>query len=310
MTGPERWLQPSTPGLSWLSALVRLAALGAVVYFLAASPASTGREPWVVLLVVVASAGWLGWVASILWPFGSKATCLAVTSIIAVMGIAGGLLVGFAPSGYAEAFPCVAVFVASVQMPPRWSTPASVGVIAIVVLGSEIWSAPAGGLAQASLIPVGVFLAGLNRRQFRLRALEEANAAALAERARIARELHDVLAHSLAGLTVQLEAARALLAGHSDPSRALAHVERAHRLGVDGLTEARQAVAALREDTPPLPDLLHALVESHGPDAKLAVRGTPRRLPPDASLTLYRAAQEALTNASRHAPGATVQLVL
>ncbi|MHB8296299.1 MAG: sensor histidine kinase, partial [Acidimicrobiales bacterium] len=42
----------------------------------------------------------------------------------------------------------------------------------------------------------------------------------------------------------------------------------------------------------------------------LAVRGTPRRLPPDASLTLYRAAQEALTNASRHAPGATVQLVL
>ncbi|MGE5136151.1 MAG: sensor histidine kinase [Gemmatimonadota bacterium] len=118
----------------------------------------------------------------------------------------------------------------------------------------------------------------------------------------------------LAGLTIQLEAARALLAAQGDPGQALGHVEQGHRLAAAALTETREAVAALREDLRPLPELLADLVGSHrdqaGGGASFAVRGTPRPLAPAATLALYRGAQEALTNARRHAPGACVQAEL
>lgn len=297
---------------------LRLAGLGTVVYFLATSPTPTSRVAWVALLVALASSAWLAWVGSALVHASSRRLPVIVTSTVVILGIAGGLLVGVSPSGYAEAFPCVGVFVASVQMPPRWSVPASAAAVAAIGLGTMLGSTPPGGLAQATLIPIGVFMAGLNRRQFRQRALEEGRAAALAERTRIARELHDVLAHSLAGLTIQLEAARALLSNGSDSTRALVHVERAHHLGVEGLAEARQAVAALREDRPPLPEMLRGLVEGLGEGlveglgegGTLAVRGSLRDLSPEVSLALYRCAQEALTNAARHAPGAAVHVEL
>lgn len=309
LAGPGQWLAPVGPGMSWSSAVLRLVGLGAVVYFVVTAPAPASRVGLVALLAAVASAAWVVWVGSAFLPASPRLPTI-VASTVVVLGVAGGLLVGLSPSGSVEAFPCVAVFVASVQMPLRWSLPASAGAVAAIGLGTLFGSAPPGGLVQALLIPVGVYLAGLNRRQFRLRALQEARNAALAERARIARELHDVLAHSLAGLTIQLEAARALLSDGCDPARALTHVERAHRLGVEGLTEARQAVAALREDRPPLVELLRGLVEGLGERATLTVNGTARDLPPEVALTVYRCAQEALTNARRHAPGASVHVQL
>lgn len=310
LAGPGRWLAPVGPGMGWPSAGLRLMGLGVVVYFMVTSPAPASRVMVVGLLATVASAAWLVWVGSAFMPASPHLPTI-VASTVAVLSIAGGVLVGLSPSGAVEAFPCVAVFVASVQMPLRWSVPASAGAVAAIGLGTLFGTTPPGGLVQAVLIPVGVFLAGLNRRQFRLRTLQEARNAALAERARIARELHDVLAHSLAGLTIQLEAARALLLSDGcDPARALTHVERAHRLGVEGLTEARQAVAALREDRPPLADLLRSLVGGLGERATLTVTGAARDLPPDVALTVYRCAQEALTNATRHAPGASVHVQL
>lgn len=309
-TAPGEWLAPTVLGLEWASAILRLAGLAAVVYFVGTAPVPGNQVAWVGPLLAVSTAGWLWWVGSAFVPASSPHLPAIVTSIVVLLGVSGGVLVGLNPSGYAEAFPCVAVFVASVQMPPRWSVPASAGAVAAIGLGSMLGSTPAGGLAQAVLIPVGVFLAGLNRRQFRLRAHEEGRSAALAERTRIARELHDVLAHSLAGLTIQLEAARALLSNGSDPARALAHVERAHHLGVEGLAEARQAVAALREDQPPLVDRLRGLVDSRAEGVTFVVTGTARDLPPEVALTLYRSAQEALTNAARHAPGAAVRVEL
>jgi len=102
---------------------------------------------------------------------------------------------------------------------------------------------------------------GLNRRQYQLRARqaeellaqtrlaqqEHSRAAALDERARIAREMHDVLAHSLGALTVQLDVAEALLEKGS-AEQAVERVRRANRLARDGLAEARDAVAALRRE--------------------------------------------------------------
>jgi signal transduction histidine kinase len=89
----------------------------------------------------------------------------------------------------------------------------------------------------------------------------EAEAAALAERGRIAGELHDVLAHSLSGLAIQLQGVRKL-AGREAVSEALrAAIDRSAELAKAGLTDARQAVSALRGEQLPASARLDALVE-------------------------------------------------
>ena len=138
-------------------------------------------------------------------------------------------------------------------------------------------------------------------------------AAALAERTRIAREIHDVLAHSLADLSIQLEVADALLSDSSDQSGALARVRHAHRLAGEGLEETRRAIRALRSDAPPLPEALAAMVGAYrlgGWDASFDLDGAPRPLTVTAGLALIRTAQEALANARKHAPGTHVELSL
>ena len=133
-------------------------------------------------------------------------------------------------------------------------------------------------------------------------------AAALDERTRIAREIHDVLAHALGGLTVQLEAAELLLAERGDLDGALERIRLCRRTAREGLEEARRAVAALRTDAPPLPESLAGLIESHreqGSSGELVIEGAARELAPEVSLALMRTVQEALTNARRHAPGSS-----
>ena len=136
----------------------------------------------------------------------------------------------------------------------------------------------------------------------------EAAAAALAERSRIAGELHDVLAHSLSGLAIQLQGARKL-AGEEAVSEALrAAIDRSAELTKAGLADARQAVSALRGEQLPTLDQLGTLVEDFrrdtGADATLRIDGTSPPLPAEASLALFRGAQESLTNIVRYAPGA------
>ncbi len=147
----------------------------------------------------------------------------------------------------------------------------------------------------------------------RSREAEKASAA-LAERGRISREMHDVLAHTLSALVMQLEAL-AIRADRGDNPRPLADgLSRAHRLALDGLIEARQAVATLRGDSVPGPDALADLVAQHAAvtaaPCTLDVRGEPRPLTPEASLAIYRTVQEALTNARKHAAGAPVHVQL
>ncbi|WP_302893394.1 sensor histidine kinase [Actinomadura luzonensis] len=141
----------------------------------------------------------------------------------------------------------------------------------------------------------------------------EAREAVLAERARIAREIHDILAHSLSAQLVHLEGAKLLLRAERT-DEALDRVTRARDLARTGLEEARRAVAALREDPPALPAALRALAEefesaAHQP-CTLRVAGPERRLAPQTELALLRTAQEALTNVRRHAPGCPVTVEL
>jgi signal transduction histidine kinase len=144
---------------------------------------------------------------------------------------------------------------------------------------------------------------------------EQAHAAALAERGRIARDVHDVLAHSLSGLAIQLEAADALLTAGADVERAHTMVIRARRLARDGLSEVRRAVTALREDVKPAQETLAALVADHAEDTGWpatfeVVDGPVPELAVETAQTLQRVAQEALTNARKHAPGAAVTVRL
>jgi signal transduction histidine kinase len=146
----------------------------------------------------------------------------------------------------------------------------------------------------------------------------ETEAAALAERARIAREIHDVLAHSLAAVSVNLQAAEGLLSSLPDESpeltKALECIERAGVFTREGLTEARRAINALRDNTSPLPEQLKALAAQHeapgDAEVDFDMAGSPRPVPADANLTAFRTAQEALTNARKHSPGEPVRLRL
>jgi signal transduction histidine kinase len=141
----------------------------------------------------------------------------------------------------------------------------------------------------------------------------QAQAAALRERGRLAREMHDVLAHSLSGLLLQLEGARMLASRGTDPQIADA-IDRAHHLARAGLDEARRAIGMLRDDELPGPERLPALAaefeHDNGVPVTLAVSGAERALGSEARLTVFRTAQEALTNARRHAHPSHIDLRL
>ena len=142
----------------------------------------------------------------------------------------------------------------------------------------------------------------------------EAQAAALRERGRIAREMHDVLAHSLAGLSLQLQAVRALAAREKVGPEVTEPLDRAAELARIGVEEAKAAVGALRDGPGSQLALglaqLPALIARFPGQASLEVEGEPRPVDAAAGHAIYRAVQESLTNATRYAPGSPVRVEL
>ncbi len=142
----------------------------------------------------------------------------------------------------------------------------------------------------------------------------ELRAAALAERQRLARDMHDVLAHSLSGLLLQLEGARLLALASPADQRLAGTIDRAHELAKNGLDEARRAIGMLRDDDLPGPDRLAALTAAFQADTGVPARftssGTPRELASAVRLALYRVTQEALTNVRKHARPERVEVRL
>ncbi len=140
--------------------------------------------------------------------------------------------------------------------------------------------------------------------------------AIIQERNRLAREIHDTVAHYLTVVNLQLEAAEKL--GPAQVDQSLAQVRRARRLTVDCLQEVRRSVAALRssnlEDLS-LPNALRKLTAEFAENTGLAVTlrsNVPddTRLAPETAMTLYRAAQEGLTNVHKHASARSAQINL
>ena len=142
----------------------------------------------------------------------------------------------------------------------------------------------------------------------------EVREAALAERQRVAREMHDVLAHSLSGLALQLEGARLLAASDPADSRLVPAISRAHLLATTGIQEARWAIETLRGDEVPGPERLATLVtefeRDSGIPSHLTVTGERRALDAPVGLAVYRVAQEALTNIRKHSHARRIEVGL
>jgi signal transduction histidine kinase len=297
----------------------RLAGLAALLWAAAHQPPPNGvtadnSMKWV--LMVGAGIGWLGWMAS----RRLRAPDHTTWCFLILLAVSGGALSAYAP--IAITFMAVAGLGAGIAF-EAWPA-LGVGAIGVggLVVATVAVDAPAILVAEGAVSVVVGLMIGASRRQYVERAVqaeellaervradaERDRAAALTERNRIGREVHDVLAHSLGALSVQLDAADALLENGGGDARVRQLVQGARRLAVQGLEETRQAVHALRDEPVALAEQLSSLAARDG--AELTVTGVPRPLRADAGLALYRAAQEAVTNARKHAPGAPMSIRL
>ncbi|TWF74731.1 signal transduction histidine kinase [Pseudonocardia hierapolitana] len=217
------------------------------------------------------------------------------------------------------------LFLLAVTVPPAVAALA----VAAALLGGAGWALAAGtpgaivGIAAAPVLVAGLGAALRSLRGTATRlaeaerdtAAEQARRAVLEERTRIARELHDVVAHHLSAIAVRAESAP-----HRVPSAAPAAAEFTTIAGAarDALADMRRLLGVLRADDPdrpgaPLPtvDGIAGLVvglRGSGMAVELEVAGTPRPVPGDVGLAAFRVAQEALSNAARHATGAAVSV--
>jgi signal transduction histidine kinase len=264
------------------------------------------------------------------WPLPVLAFTASATAVVMAAGNAPlpfGIMVG------------LAVYLVASRLPRRWSVPAAV--VTAAALGAALLyaalmvptAAPVGE-AVAGLVPVAAawfigdsvaarrrYLAGLAEQAQRKRAAEAERARqdVREERVRIARELHDVVAHTLAVITVQAGVGRRLAAKR--PEEATAALESIETIGRTAQDELRVVLGLLREEeagtaplapAPRLADVeaLVAAVRASGTPVELQMSGTDRQLSPALELSVYRVIQEALTNVVKHAPGARAAIDL
>lgn len=303
---------------------LRVGTLIALLYAIVITPPGIGLHgTGATALVgsVLSAVGWLGWGA-----VQERSDWVRVVPLVGYT-VGGAILVQASRSGIGFAFICVAVLVAAGRLPLRFALGVA-GVAVLALVGAAMWESNPRDLLVGLIALTSSFMGGLLRhqRQERLEQAElliaetqvakeeQARAAALAERTRLAREIHDVLAHSLGALSVQLEAADALLADVPAAERARQCVDRARGLAREGLAETRRAVAALRGHGRPLQDSLTELADRYRSDSgavvTVALPADLPDLPPDLTLALHRLAQEALTNVRRYAADATVDIRL
>ncbi|WP_193613626.1 histidine kinase [Nocardioides lijunqiniae] len=225
----------------------------------------------------------------------------------------------------------VSLYTVAAYAPRAWANGAGAfavaGVAAVFVVDWPQWDAE--DLSVSVLLMSTAWLLGEATRSRRDRAAQaearaaqleraraaESEAAVAAERNRISRELHDVVAHHVSMMVVQAEAGPVVV--HTDPDRAAATFDAISSAGKQALSEMRRLLGVLREEgaapLAPQPGVsaLQGLVDGvreAGLDVRLAVRLPNDPLPPAVDLTAYRLVQESLTNCLRHAGGGHVSV--
>ena len=287
------------------------------------SPSATAVA-WIALAVAVATIGWH------LWCLPDRSLPVVLLTVLPA-GLAGAVLTGLLPNGAGYLIVFVALLSLGMDLPPKVAFPAALALFAatnvafLTAAKLSVDNLVSNDVGAAFLFSIGVFtratrVSQANSRAAQARAEEllaqlqaaqaaQANAAILTERTRLAREIHDILAHSLSGLVLALDTAELLgrRAGTGDETMTLIldQVSRAQRIARGGLADTRRAVSALRGEDLPGPALLDRLVaqtsEATGLRASLTVSGERRPLPPEVGLALYRTAQEALINSAKYA---------
>ena len=231
----------------------------------------------------------------------------------------------------------VALLVAVFATVPLVFARTHAGMVAAVVTPMAVLSVVLHGVLTAGVLAAVVvwgLLAWRRYRRARRTAAERTLAArevesalveltARGERARIARELHDVVAHHISMISVQAETAR--LATPGMPEEGARQLRAIGDTARTALTEMRRLLGVLRSDAEPsvrtpdrapqpglqqLLELLDEMRDASGAGARLIVNGPVAPLDPGLELTAYRLVQEALTNCRRHAPGAAVDVTL
>lgn len=313
--------------------LVRLGGVAALMIAVLTGPAlrgyhgSVGHAASVALLIAI-GVGIL-----LIQPLSDRPWLGEPWNSVGVVGVTvcGAVLVVLIPDGTAAAVPVIAAAFAPRAALPRAAEYGLV-VVDIVALwafcalaSGSWWSYPA-GLAGV----LATYQAGLRSRDRRQRAeaaelmlaqeqalrSERERAAATAERERIARDLHDVLAHTLSGLAITVQGASMLLdAGRTE--EALGQLTRARSLAVEGLAESRSALAALDPGGGPrevdLPAAVDRAVRDHRAmtgSRVTCVLGPVPAVAPEVTTAVLAVLREALTNVVRHAPGAAVAVSL
>ncbi|MCX4437106.1 sensor histidine kinase [Streptomyces mirabilis] len=300
----------SRRALAWT---VRLFALGLLLW---TTFASSHLGAWKIAagalgVLVCGLAAWAFWRTTLEHRLLPSLALLALLLAIATVGVSTGFRVP------AIVLWCGCAISAMERLPLVAALPAtSVALSAFAAVNNDVWlttAATAGGLALAGyVLRLDAEARGSAQRllaQERAARVAEAESAALAERARIAREIHDVLAHSLSAQMVHLEAARLLIERGGDQEQILERVVAARGMAREGLAETRQALSALRGEMSPVEDFLSELVAT-ADGADITVAGERQPLPAEASQAVRRVAQEALTNVRKHAPGAKVHMRL
>jgi signal transduction histidine kinase len=216
-----------------------------------------------------------------------------------VVGLATTALATFYVAPVVPAGPLVALYVIAASSPPAWRlisvVAAAAGVtVSLVVPGDD-------DLATYRYLAVAYAAAYALGTSTRARRAQAA-AAAAGERTRIAREMHDVLTHSVGMMIVQAEAGPLVV--RSDPDRAIGAFEAIATTGRGAVAQLREVVHALRS---PGIDSLDELVTGF---ASLEVVGEPRPVSSEVDSAVYRIVQESLTNAARHASAKSVRVRL
>ena len=313
--------------LNWLARTLGYVWLG-LLAFLIAPPSAPFALPVQIAGYALLGLALLAWTVLDFVPAATARYGTWATPVLrGVIAVAAGFACAAGGGGTAMvAF----VFVAAMAAGVNDSLTAALAVTGAGILAIEVSGLALGhGLGTLLGLPV-IVLSGLvigrNWGGYRIQAeqsarllaqreqlqAEQRRADLLDERARIAREIHDVLAHSLGALGIQIQASRSVL--RKDPDQADDLLATAQQMAAEGLVETRRAVQALRTDTLPLNEELALVTDTHAQRYHVPVSydtgGIPSALPPDATLALLRIAQEALVNAAKHAAGQPVAVRL